>query len=314
MLKQFDKKDIDILMKIWKDNNQMFQPFISDEYWANNYINFRDEFLADKIYVYTEATKILAFVALNQSDEIINIQVIPKIQREGIGKILIEKLKNENKNLIVRVYEKNNNAILFFKAMGFKKIDDFTDEAVNEKCYLLRWGEGQTTNTSFIYFNNSIKKELIEKYDIASKVHFYNIHTIKKESDDAFNINIAENLEKKNNKKYIKDYINIRNKLSGLMKTEKVIIYFDCNEPYEYLYDVIKDIAKVRNTKLSIVMHKPFSVEGSKKLKIYETIKKEFEKYNFIEIDYEQIAKDLNISFKDAFDGRDEEMLKTICK
>lgn len=313
MLKQFDKKDIDVLMKIWKDNNQKFQFFINNEYWTNNYVNFKNELLSDKVYVYTEATKILAFVAVNPADEIINIQVLPEIQREGIGKILIDKIKSENRNLVVRVFEKNINAILFFKALGFKKIDDFIDENVNEKCYLLRWGEGESTNTSFIYFNNSIKKELIEKYDLSSKIHFYNINTYKNKEDKGLNINISNCLEIKNDKIYIKDYIETRNKISSVLKNENIIIYFDCNESYDYLYSIIKDVTKVRNINLKIVMHKPFSVEGTKKLKIYENIKQEFEKYSFIEIDYEEIGNNLNISFKDAFDSRDEEMLKTIC-
>ena len=45
----------------------------------------------------------------------------------------------------------------------------------------------------------------------------------------------------------------------------------------------------------------------------YQFIKHAFEEFNFIEIDYEKIGENLNISFKDAFDSRDEEMLKTIC-
>jgi len=202
----------------------------------------------------------------------------------------------------------------FSELFGFKKIDDFIDESVNEKCCLMRWGEGEQSNSSFIYFNNSIKNELIEKYDLESKLHFYNIQTINTGSKNSFSINIADNLKKENNKVYIKDYIDVRNKLGSILKAENIIIYFDCNDTYDYLHDVIKDIIKVRNAKLSIVMHTPFSIEGTKKIKIYESIKKKFEKYNFIEIDYERIGKDLNISFKDAFDSRDEEMLKTISK
>ena len=313
MLKQFEKNDIDIIMKIWKDNNQKFQPFIPNEYWSQNYVILKNEILNNKVFVYTEATRILAFVALNEEDEIVTIQVLPEIQREGIGKLLVEKIKKENENLITRVFKQNSGAILFFKALGFKIIDEYTDENTNETCYLLRWSGGDVSNVSFIYFNNSVKKDLIKKYDLSTKVHFYNINTTKKESTDNLNINIADDLENKNNKVYIKDYIDVRNKLSSIIKTENVIIYFDCNEPYDYLYEIIKDITKVRNTKLNIVMHKPFSVEGTKKLKIYESIKQEFSKYKFIEIDYEEIGKNLNINFKDAFDSRDEEMLKTIC-
>ena len=65
MVKQFDKKDIDVIMKIWKDNNQRFQGFIDNQYWIDNYINARDEFIKSRIYIYTEAAEIKAFVAVN---------------------------------------------------------------------------------------------------------------------------------------------------------------------------------------------------------------------------------------------------------
>ena len=313
MLKQFDKKNIDIIMKIWKDNNIKFQPFIPNYYWADNYVKTRDEFLNNNIYVYTESTRILAFVAANESNEIVNIQVLPEIQREGIGKLLIQKLKNSNTKLITKIYEKNEKAILFFRAVRFKKIGEEIDKDKNQKYYILKWENGINIEKSFVYFNNSIKNELVEKYNKTSNVHFYNIITEDRKADNIFDINVSNYLQNNNNRIYMKDYIGVRNQLNSIFKNENVVMYFDCNEKYEFLYEVIKDIAKVKNTNLSIVMHKPFSVEGTKKQKNYEFIKRAFEEYNFIEVDYEKIGENLNISFKDAFDSRDEEMLKAIC-
>ena len=313
MLKQFDKRNIDIIMKIWKDNNIMFQPFIANSFWADNYVKARDSFLNNNVCVYTEATKILAFIASNENNEIINIQVLPEIQREGIGRLLVQNLKNHNSSLTAKVYEKNTVALMFFRAIGFKKIDENIDEDVNEKYYILKWENGGNTEKGFAYINSSIKEELIEKYNQQSNAHFYNIITENKDDKSVFDINISEFLQNINNRIYVKDYIGVRNRLNPIFKNDNVVLYFDCNEKYEFLYEVIKDIARVRNTKLSIVMHKPFSVEGTKKQRNYEFIKHAFEEFNFIEIDYEKIGENLNISFKDAFDSRDEEMLKTIC-
>ncbi len=313
MLKQFDKKNIDIIMKIWKDNNIKFQPFIPNNYWADNYVKVRDEFLNNNIYVYTEATRILAFIASNENNEIVNIQVLPEIQREGIGKLLVQKLKNNSPILVANVYEKNEAALLFFRAMGFKKVNENIDETINEKYYLLKWESGNNTEKSFVYFNNSIKNELIEKYNELSNVHFYNVITETTNANSVFDINISKFLQNINDRIYVKDYIGVRKQLNSVFKNKNVVLYFDCSEKYEFIYEIIKDLVKVRNTKLSIVMHKLFSVEGTKKQKNYEFIKHAFEEYNFIEVDYEKIGENLNISFKDAFDSRDEEMLKTIC-
>ena len=313
LLKQFNKKDIDIIMKLWKDNNQRYQSFINNEYWINNYIKTRDEFLQNNIYVYTESAKILAYIVVNNNNQIIDIQVSTQIQREGIGKLLIEKLKSENDKLIINVYEKNINAVLFFKSLGFKKIMDKIDENVQEKMYIMQWNKGEFLNSSFIYFDNSILDEIIEKYDKLNKVQFYNIHTFTKETNNVFNIDISNGIEKKNGKTYIKDYIEVRNKMNSIIKNAKVTIYFDCNNDYSYLFDVIMDIVKIKGINLTVIMHKPFSIEGGKKSKMYEDIKNSFRNYNVVDVDYEEIGKDVNVTFKEAFDLRDEELVKMVC-
>ena len=314
MIKQFNKKEIDTIMKIWKDNNQRFQGFIDSQYWIDTYVKTRDEFIKSKIYIYTEAAEIMAFVAINNSGKIINIQVKPEIQREGIGEILIQKLKQENSNLHTEVFERNTNAMLFFKAMGFRKTEENKDQDTQENVYSMDWNKENVSDSTFIYFDNSISEHLISKYDKASSnVQFYNIHTNTQEINNIFNINISNSLEKKNGKTYISDYIDIRNKLNSIIKNQNTIIFFDCNNDYSYLYNVIKDVAMVKNTNLRIVMHKPFSVEGGKKTKLYEDVKNNFEDYNVEDVDYESIGQNQNVTFKEAFDRRDEELLKSIC-
>jgi len=314
MVKQFDKKDIDIIMKIWKDNNQRFQGFIDNQYWIDNYINARDEFMKSKIYVYTEAAEIKAFIAVNSKGRIVNIQVKPEIQREGIGEILIQKAKQDCDNLVAEVYERNNNAVLFFKAMGFRKYKDEIDEETQEKFYTMDWNQGNVSNITFIYFDNSISDELINKYDQNGNVQFYNIHTYTHNNNSLSNINISSSLEKKNGNIYVSDYIDVRNKLNSIIKNNDTIIFFDCNNDYGFLNNVIKDVVNVKNTNLNIVMHKPFSVEGGKKTKLYEDVKKNFEEFNIVDVDYEAIGENQNVTFKEAFARRDEELLKMICK
>lgn len=313
MLKQSNKKDIDSLMKIWKDNNIRFQGFIESQYWIDKYIQSRDEFLKGKIYIYTEETDILAFIVTDYNGQVLNIQVKPEIQREGIGEILIQKVKNEFPNLHVNVFERNHNAVLFFKAMGFRKSTEQIDNETQENIYSMEWNKTDTPSSTFIYFDNSISPELISEYDKKSNIQFYSINTFTLCDSNIFNINISNSLELKNNNIYISDYIDVRNKLNSIIKNEKTTIFFDCNNDYSYLYNVIKDVINVRNTNLMIIMHKPFSIEGGKKTRIYEDVKKSFEGFNVVDVDYEAIGQNLNVSFKDAFDKRDEELLKMVC-
>lgn len=314
MLKQFDKNDIDIIMKIWKDNNHRFQGFIDDNYWISNYSDVKNSFLTNKVYTYTESSRILAYVAFDEkNNELLNIQVMPEILREGIGKILIEKIKQSTNTMHVKIYEKNINATLFFRAMGFIKKSEEIDDSTKEKVYTMQWNKGNELNKTFIYFDDSISNTIIEKYNKLNKLQFYNIHTFKEKSDNIYIVNIEDELQFENGQCIIKDYITLRNKLNTVMKNNNIIIYFDCKNDYSYLFSIIKDIAKIKGTNLRIIMHKPFIVEGGKKAKLYENVKQEFSEYELIDIDYESIGENINITFKEAFDMRDEELLKTIC-
>lgn len=314
MLKQSDKKDIDVIMKIWKDNNLRFQSFIESQYWIDKYIKTRDEFLKSKIYIYTETTEVLAFIVIDYSGNVLNIQVKPEIQREGIGEILIQRAEQDFDNLKAKVFERNNNAVLFFKAMGFRKSKEYVDDDAQENVYVMDWGKGNVSDVTFIYFDNSISSELINKYDQKGNVQFYNIHTYTHNNNNIFNINISNSLEKKNDSIYISDYIDVRNKLNSIIKKHDTIIFFDCNNDYGFLNNVIKDVVNVKNTNLKIIMHKPFSIEGGKKTKLYEEVKQNFSEYELLDVDYEAIGENQNVTFKEAFDRRDEELLKMICK
>ena len=93
----------------------------------------------------------------------------------------------------------------FSELFGFKKIDDFIDEPVNEKCCLMRWGEGEQSNSSFIYFNNSIKNELIENYDYPSPDEMIE-YLEKRNIGYVFEKNKAYDWKKKRNSKDLKKY------------------------------------------------------------------------------------------------------------
>ncbi len=188
------------------------------------------------------------------------------------------------------------------------------DATTGEIIYNMNWNQNAPTSSTFIYFDNCLSEELVNKYYKLSNVQFYNINTDKYKSNNIFNVDISNSLKKKNGNMYVSDYIDIRNKLNSIIKNQKIVLYFDCNNDYSYLYNVIKDVVRVKNIDFKIIMHKPFSVEGGKKTRLYEDVKKNFKEYDIIDVDYEAIGKDKNVSFKDAFNRRDEELIKLICR
>lgn len=116
----------------------MAHEFISKEYWQYNFKYVKDIIPNSEIYVYEVENKIIAFIGLN-NNYIEGIFVRKQFQLKGIGKQLINFVKNLKEELKLNVFQKNLNAINFYKNLGFKIIDESLDINTNEKEYLMNW-------------------------------------------------------------------------------------------------------------------------------------------------------------------------------
>ena len=91
-----------------------------------------------EVYIYENNQKIYGFIGLN--DEYIEgIFVSDEMQSQGIGKILINYVKDKRKKLFLNVYQKNTRAISFYQREDFKIRCSGIDDATGEKDYLMTW-------------------------------------------------------------------------------------------------------------------------------------------------------------------------------
>lgn len=138
MIRKFEKNDINNVMRIWKDENIKAHKFIPKEYWEDNY-NFVKEALPNAdIYVYIIKEKIIGFIGLD-NNYIEGIFVDTNNQCNGIGTILLNKVKENRDNLTLSVYKKNINAISFYKKNGFIVENESIDKNTNEMEYTMTW-------------------------------------------------------------------------------------------------------------------------------------------------------------------------------
>lgn len=88
-------------------------------------------------YVYTEDGEIKGFISLLDNGYIGALFVKNDCLREGIGRRLINYVKERYSHLTLHVYEKNIDATLFYVAMGFKNVKIQIDEDTRRKrvCY-----------------------------------------------------------------------------------------------------------------------------------------------------------------------------------
>ena len=138
MVRKLQKADIDRVADIWLDTNLKAHDFISAQYWKRNFKLVKEMLLQAEVYVYESGQKIQGFIGLN-NDYIEGIFVSDKMQSQGIGKILINYVKDKRKKLFLNVYQKNTRAISFYQREDFKIRCSGIDDATGEKDYLMTW-------------------------------------------------------------------------------------------------------------------------------------------------------------------------------
>lgn len=140
MIRKFEKRDINDVMQIWKNENIKTHKFIQKEYWENNYSYVKEILPNAEIYVYVIKEKIVGFIGLNQN-YIEGIFVDINNQDNGIGTSLLNKIKENKTTLTLNVYKKNKKAINFYKKNDFVIVSENIDPNTKEIEYTMIWNK-----------------------------------------------------------------------------------------------------------------------------------------------------------------------------
>ncbi|HBJ79695.1 MAG: N-acetyltransferase [Fusobacterium varium] len=140
MIRNLKNDDIDIVMELWKNSTIEAQNFIPDSYWLENYDNVKNNYLPNSdTYVYEEDGEIKGFVSLIENIFIGGLFIRVDSQREGIGSVILDFLKERNDKLQLTVYDKNERAMKFYLKSGFKILNTEIDKKTREKEHLMEW-------------------------------------------------------------------------------------------------------------------------------------------------------------------------------
>ena len=142
MIRKLLNGDIDRVADIWLKTNLKAHYFISNQYWKSNYELVKEMMSQYEVYVFEADKMIQGFVGLN--DEYIEgIFVSDEMQSCGIGKLLLDYIKDKKVRLQLNVYQKNARAISFYQREGFIIQCEGLDEATGEKEYTMLWKQKQ---------------------------------------------------------------------------------------------------------------------------------------------------------------------------
>ena len=138
MIRKLQKVDINRVADIWLTTNLKAHFFISEQYWISNYEFVKEMLPQAEVYVYEDDKMIQGFIGIN--DEYIEgIFVSDEMQSRGIGKMLLDYIKDKKDRLQLKVYQKNVRAMSFYQREGFTIQSEGMDEFTREKEYVMNW-------------------------------------------------------------------------------------------------------------------------------------------------------------------------------
>ena len=138
MIRKLQKEDINDIADIWLDTNLKAHYFIPAQYWKTNFELVKEMLPQAEVYVYESNKKIQGFIGL--SDEYIEgIFITDKMQSHGIGKLLLDYVKNRKNKLLLNVYQRNTRAVQFYQREGFEIQREGLDEDTGETDYVMMW-------------------------------------------------------------------------------------------------------------------------------------------------------------------------------
>lgn len=143
MIRVLQKADIERVVDIWLDTNLKAHYFIPRQYWKDNIDLVKEMLPQAEVYVYENDCLIEGFIGLN--DEYMEgIFVRDEMQSQGIGKLLLNFVKEKKTKLYLNVYQKNTHAIRFYQREGFEIQREGLDEVTGEKDYVMVWQRGKS--------------------------------------------------------------------------------------------------------------------------------------------------------------------------
>ena len=138
MIRKLQNVDINRVDDIWLKTNLKAHFFIPEQYWISNYEFVKEMLPQAEVYVYEDDKMIQGFIGV--SDEYIEgIFVSDEMQSCGIGKMLLDYIKDKKDKLQLKVYQKNVRAMSFYQREGFTIQSEEMDEFTREKEYVMNW-------------------------------------------------------------------------------------------------------------------------------------------------------------------------------
>lgn len=130
MIREYNQKDLEDVLKIWLESSLVAHNFIEESYWASKIDDMRHVYIpSSKTYVYLddETYEILGFASM-VNNYLAAIFVRPSHWGKGIGRILMNKIKEDYPKIELNVYSENTRSVSFYEKQGFVILEEKIEE------------------------------------------------------------------------------------------------------------------------------------------------------------------------------------------
>ena len=139
MIRKFQKKDMETVLKIWLEASIKAHNFIEADFWKEQVQPMREIYIPNsETYVYEVESNILGFYSLFENT-LAAISVLPASQGQGIGQQLIAHAKTQRNFLHLNVYKENEKTYQFYLLQGFQVVSEQKDQHTNHTEYTMKY-------------------------------------------------------------------------------------------------------------------------------------------------------------------------------
>ncbi len=132
MIREFQTKDTDALIAIWRSASSLAHPFLNEAFVAQEANNLRTLYLPNaETWVLEDNETPIGFIALI-GDEIGGLFLEPSLHGRGLGKTMVDHAVDIKGPLRVEVFERNAIGRRFYERYGFVEVGQYRHEASGE--------------------------------------------------------------------------------------------------------------------------------------------------------------------------------------
>ena len=132
MIRKYGDNDLDDLLEVWHQASLIAHHFMDDEFFASEREAIQNDHLPiAETWVYELEGKVVGFISLLEH-HVGAIFVHPAMQRESIGRSLMDHARSLRGQLQLEVFKANRVGRAFYDQYGFVVVEEYFHEALKQ--------------------------------------------------------------------------------------------------------------------------------------------------------------------------------------